>query len=66
MLSPAMMLIVFTSDDGEEREERWRSVDAFRSWAVTQPQQYSYTAYSEDEDGEWIVVEKGRAGGTRG
>lgn len=66
MLSRAMMLIVFTTDDGEEREERWRSVDAFRSWAVTQRQQYSYTAYREDEDGEWIVVEKGRAGGTSG
>jgi hypothetical protein len=55
-------LIHFTSADGEEREERWASIESFRSWAVTQGQRYRFTAYQEDEEGEWVVVEKGDAG----
>ncbi len=53
-------LIHFISSDGEEREERWASLEGFRSWAVSQSSVYRYTAYQEDEDGEWSVVEKGR------
>ena len=55
-------LIVFTSPDGEEREERWDSVEAFRSWAVSHDQAYAYTAYRADQDGEWLVVDKGSIG----
>ncbi|MBA2481412.1 MAG: hypothetical protein H0V44_12180 [Planctomycetes bacterium] len=57
-----MFMIHFVSADGEEREERWASLESFRSWALTQGTTYRYTAYREDEDGEWEVVEKGRAG----
>lgn len=56
------LLIEFTSVDGETREERWRSVDAFRSWAVAQGISGIFTAYRADDDGEWVVVEKGRVG----
>lgn len=57
---PREFLIHFISKDGEEREERWASLEAFRSWAVSQSSVYRYTAYQEDEDGEWVVIEKGR------
>ena len=55
-------IIAFTTADGEEREERWASVEAFRNWAVAQEANCAFTAYREDEDGEWEVVEKGRVG----
>lgn len=58
--SPSAFLIAFTSDDGEQREETWPSIEHFRAWAATQGQPYSFTAYREDDDGEWMVVEKGR------
>ena len=37
---------------------------AFRAWATTRNQRLNYTAYREDEDGEWLVVERGRVAGT--
>lgn len=52
-------LIHFATADGEEREERWPSVEAFRSWALAQARRYRFTAYEEDEDGEWVVVDQG-------
>jgi hypothetical protein len=55
-------LIMFTSPDGEEREEEWDSVEAFRSWAIAHEAIYAFTVYREDEDGEWIVIEKGTSG----
>jgi hypothetical protein len=57
-------LITFLSRDGEEREERWHSVEAFRNWAVSQGGGYAFTAYRLDED-EWVVVEQGRVGDAR-
>jgi hypothetical protein len=60
MLGP--FLIVFTTPDGEEREEHWESVEAFRNWAISHQQSYVFTAYRADEDGEWLVVDKGRIG----
>lgn len=57
--------ISFVSADGEERDEAWASLEAFRVWALAQDEPYAYTAYREDEDGEWVVVEKGRIGGTK-
>jgi hypothetical protein len=55
-------LISFASSDGEEREERWPSIETFRAWALTQGRRYRFTAYQEDEDGEWVVVDKGTIG----
>jgi hypothetical protein len=55
-------LIVFTSQDGEEREERWDSVESFRSWAISHDHAYAYTAFRADLDGEWLVVDKGSVG----
>jgi len=52
-------LISFTSTDGEEQEERWPSVEAFRNWAIGQGGDYRYTAYRQDDD-EWLVVDQGR------
>ncbi len=49
-------MIHFTSNDGEELEEEWPSPDAFYSWAVTEHLQGSYTAYAEDEDGDWVKM----------
>ncbi len=55
------LLIVYVAD-GEEREERWPSVASFRAWAMTSGLGLSYTAYAQDDDGEWVVTEKGRLG----
>ncbi len=57
------VLVAFATTDGEEREERWPSLARFLAWARTQTARYSYTAYREDDDGEWVVMEKGRTGG---
>jgi hypothetical protein len=54
--------ISFVSADGEEREESWESVERFRAWAAVQGIAFSYTAYAEDEDGEWVVIDRGRVG----
>lgn len=56
----APVLITWTSADGEEHEERWPSVERFRIWAAAQGGAITYSAYSEDEDGDWVVVDKGR------
>ena len=60
----AEVLIIFVLPNGEEREERWPSIAGFRAWAVTRDQRLSYTAYQEDEDGEWVVQETGRIAGS--
>jgi hypothetical protein len=57
--------IAFTTADGEEREEEWASVERFRSWAVAERLDLSFTAYEADADDEWVVVVKGRVGGGR-
>jgi hypothetical protein len=54
--------ITFTSADGEEREESWPSVERFRAWAQVQGTAYSYTAYAEDDDGEWVLIDRGQIG----
>jgi hypothetical protein len=59
----AMILITWTTADGEEREERWPSVERFRAWASAQSGRISYTAYQEDADGDWVVIDKGRVNG---
>ena len=59
---PGAFMIRFSSADGEEREERWDSLEAFRNWAIAHGAAYAFTAYREDQDGEWEVVDKGRIG----
>jgi len=60
-------MITFILPNGEEREERWPTIASFRAWALTHDQRLTYTAYQQDEDGEWDVIEKGRiAGSTEG
>ena len=58
------VLITFVLPNGEEREERWPSIAAFRAWALTRNQRLSYTTYEQDEDGEWLVTEKGQLTGS--
>ena len=47
----------YAGEDGDEHEERWPSLPAFHRWALGR--RLRYTAYQEDEDGEWLVIEKG-------
>ncbi|NRA36650.1 MAG: hypothetical protein HRU15_00785 [Planctomycetes bacterium] len=50
------VMIHFCSEDGEELEEQWPSPDAFYSWAITEQIRGTYTAYEEDEDGDWVRI----------
>jgi hypothetical protein len=52
--------ISWISRDGEEREETWPSVERFRVWALGEGLRCTWRAYSEDEDGEWMVIDEGR------
>jgi hypothetical protein len=54
--------VAFISAAGEEREETWPSVESFRAWAQVQPVACTYTAYAEDADGEWVVIDRGAIG----
>lgn len=54
------VMIGFLTADGEERDERWPSLDAFRNWAVGEDLHGIYTVYEEDEDGDWIPTMRGR------
>ncbi len=53
------ILIHGHSAAGEELEEEWPSIDAFRNWATADHWVGSFTAYEEDEDGDFIVIYKG-------
>jgi hypothetical protein len=60
------MLIHWTTADGEEHDERWDSIEAFRRWAAIQGLALRFTAYGLDEDDqEWVVVDQGRISPTR-
>jgi hypothetical protein len=54
------VLIHWRTVDGEEREERWPTIERFRSWAAGEGLRCAWTAYLEDEDGEWVVTDQGR------
>jgi hypothetical protein len=54
------LLINFQSVDGEERDEYWESVDAWRNWAIGACWRGIYRVYEADEDGDWVPVLKGR------
>lgn len=56
----ATIAITWTTKDGEEREEKWPSVEHFRAWAQAQGYGIRYTAYQEDDDGDWVVIDKGQ------
>lgn len=55
-----MYRIAWNDAEGGEHEEDWGSIEAFRRWAAEEGLRLRYTAYAEDDDGEWAVVEKGR------
>lgn len=59
-LAAVDVMISFLSADGEEREERWPSVERFRTWAAAERMHGTWRAYSEDDDGEWVQVAEGR------
>lgn len=59
MSKPGAFLIVFTTADGEEREERWSSVEAFRRWALTEGLRVTWRAFQEDLDGDWTLMDEG-------
>ncbi len=55
-----MVIIRLESVDGEEREERWPSVERFRAWAAAEGVHGRWTAYEDDPDGEGAVLASGR------
>lgn len=55
----AAVLIRWILADGEEREERWPSVERFRTWATAEGLRATFTVYAED-DGDWVIVDQGR------
>lgn len=54
------LMIHFCNDEGSELEECWQSEDAFRSWAAAEGWQGVYSVYEEDEDGDWLLIGRGR------
>lgn len=56
----ADLLVEYRLASGEERSERWPSVERFRAWAQAEGLHLAWTAYREDEDGEWAVEARGR------
>lgn len=52
--------IAWLSDDGEEREEAWPSVERFRTWAQAEGVHGEWRAYAEDDEGEWVLIDHGR------
>lgn len=52
-------LIVWTSAGGEEREERWPSIERFRAWALAEGIRCAWRAFVEDDDGEWVLLDRG-------
>jgi hypothetical protein len=59
------VMVHWLSLDGTEHDERWPSIEAFRTWAAAERLRVSYRAYVQDEEGEWEVVEDGRIDGNR-
>ena len=55
-----MVMIRLETVDGEEREERWPSVERFCAWAAAEGHHGRWTAYEDDPDGEGAVLAMGR------
>ena len=58
-----VVLVVYLLPNGEEHEEQWPSLPAFCAWAANRQQRLRYSAFTQDEDGEWVLSEKGRIAG---
>jgi hypothetical protein len=56
---PDQILVTIRTRDGEERDEHWPSLERFRVWAAAQGEPLAWTAYAEDDDGEWEVIARG-------
>lgn len=56
----AEILITYRTADGEERDERWPSIERFRLWAKAQGLQCAWSAYEADEDGEFALIDRGQ------
>ncbi|MFW5698537.1 MAG: hypothetical protein ACOCYN_01665 [Planctomycetota bacterium] len=54
------MLICWTTEDGEEHEEEWSTVEAFRSWAVSEGLGCRFSAYESDDEDDRVLVARGR------
>jgi len=60
------VMISWRTSDGEERDERWPSVERFRLWALGQGLRCTWTAYcqppgsGDEDDDEWVVVDFGQ------
>ncbi len=63
----AEVLISWRTADGEEHDERWTSVERFRTWALAHGLRCSWTAYcqpaaaddTDDDDDEWVIIDLG-------
>ncbi len=55
-----MVIIHVETQDGEERDERWASVEKFRAWAAAEGFRGTWTAYEDDPEGEGAVIASGR------
>lgn len=62
----AQVLISYQSVAGEESDEYWPSVDAFRNWAHAHAWRGAYRVYEADEDGDWVPILRGRIAPTDG
>ena len=60
MLGGVDILIVWTTADGEEREEHWPSVERFRAWVQAERLRCTYRAFTAAADGEWDLIDEGR------
>ena len=54
------VLITYLTADGEERDERWPSVERFRTWALASHLRCAWSAYAEDDEGEPVLIDRGR------
>ncbi len=59
---PPEVMIAWRTGDGEERDERWPSLDRFLAWARADAVRCTWTCYEPDEDGEWVLIARGRIG----
>ena len=56
-----MSQILITWEHGdEEHEEHWESVPAFLAWAAREGIHGTFRSFEEDEDGEYVLKDKGR------
>ncbi len=59
---PCGVIISWTGRDGDEHHETWPSIEQFRCWAVSEGCCCHFSAYHSDEDGDQILIGRGRVG----